>query len=342
LSRGNYLVNVVTQLMNDARSRDVALELFRRGWKTLPAQRAQLLLNQRNDEIWQLPEVYDHVRELVIPNPAQGEPAPWSGFDSGSVSYQVGGQVQTTFGRVIDLADRQGKLAALAAEAGDALKRWPHWNTGKVIVALSQLRQGKTDEAVKTFENLLAAKDDAVPMTSQVVLMLGQELDADPATEPLAERLYTRALNDPEYRDMIGEYEYSLARRLADHYKRAGKMEQARALLLRRDRTGEDRMSYDPNYAAYLQINSAQTRSNAMIGMGFPTDALRLLNATLADTATFKMAEPYYGNIDQATNQLRAMAQLAMQAIEKGDPDCTLRGLIGTDVAAAPYGQALD
>jgi tetratricopeptide (TPR) repeat protein len=345
--RGNTLVNAVFQLMNDPGSRDIALELFRKGWKAVPAQRVQLLgnMNLVNDEVLQLPEVYDYVREVVIPNPAQGEPAPWSGFDSSTITFvsSASGQVQTVFSRLIDLADRQGKLDDLAAEASDALKRWPHWNTGKVIVALSQMRQGRTDKAVKTFEELLAAKDDAVPMTSQVVLMLGQELDADPATEHLAERLYTRAMNDPAYRDNMGSFEYSLVRRQADIYKRAGKIDQARALLLRHDRAGEDRSSYDPSYAAYLQINSAQSRSTALIELGFPTDALRLVNTLLADSATLKNAEQVYGgNTDQIANRLRALSQSAMQAMEKADLDRTLRGLIGTEVTAAPYGQALD
>src|SRR5262245_29460088 len=94
----------------------------------------------------------------------------------------------------------------------------------------------------------------------------------------------------------MGDYDFNFAQRLANIYKRAGKVEQARAELMRPDRTGEDRMSYDPSYAAYIQINSTQNGSNALTGLGFPTDALRLLNTALADTANLKLAEQYYGS----------------------------------------------
>ena len=57
------------------------MTLFRKAWKAFPDQQDQLLSNIRDEEVWQVPEMYDSIREAVLPGAGRSRAGNWAGVD---------------------------------------------------------------------------------------------------------------------------------------------------------------------------------------------------------------------------------------------------------------------
>ncbi|MFO0956939.1 MAG: tetratricopeptide repeat protein [Isosphaeraceae bacterium] len=328
------LANFAEQLMSDPSTRDAGIDLFRRAFKAFPSQRIQFLANLGDDEFWSLPEVYDYLREVVIPQPAVGSPGPWEILAQNG-GYSGDGRTQSIVSRLLDLAARQGRLEALDEEVGTAIDRWPTWSAGKVVRSLIRLREGRVEEARSQIQALIDNKEDPLPQTGTIATVLGQELEADPATQGLAESFYRKSIEDPSGDAWINGYDYSPARRLVDLYRRTGRLEEARGLLLSPKILENGRANYDPNYAAYLKVNSALQGGQALIQLGFPADAVRLYRAVQLDTATLQSASQFFGSADQVTAQLRNATDNAIRSLQGEALARAVQTLAGADPGTA-------
>ncbi|HEV3167805.1 MAG TPA: tetratricopeptide repeat protein, partial [Isosphaeraceae bacterium] len=113
---------LVQTVLRDKKKREQGLALFRKAWKAYPDQRSYLLTNINDDEIWQLPEMYECVREAAIPAKGRSRVAPWEGVDT--VTLWMGqGKVLANGTRMLELATKQGKLEPLAREIEASVKR---------------------------------------------------------------------------------------------------------------------------------------------------------------------------------------------------------------------------
>ena len=67
--QSSRVFNLISNMFYDDKHRDAATRLFKKVWKEFPDDRSLLLNYVRNDQIWQMPEMYEYALETVIPKP---------------------------------------------------------------------------------------------------------------------------------------------------------------------------------------------------------------------------------------------------------------------------------
>lgn len=306
--------NFAEQLMSDPTTRDAGLDLFKRAFQAMPSMRSQMLMNLNDDELWGLPDVYDQLRETVVPQPALGEPSPWDVLAQ-NAGYGGNGQPQSIVTRLLDLAARQGRLDALDDELQAATDRWPAWSAGKIIRALIWLRQGQVEKARAQFQATIDNQDDPIPQSGAIAAILGQELEADPATQDLAVTFYRKSIDSPSDDNLTSVYDYSPTKHLVEFYKRAGKVDEARALIVSPRFLAIHPVNQDPDYTAYLKVQWALQGGQALVQLGFPADAVRLYRTVQHDPAATQAAR-FFGSADQVAMQLRNATEGAIRALQ--------------------------
>src|SRR5262249_53556924 len=139
---GNYwaFMNMLQPLFAEEKTRPQAMKLFRKVWESFPSERANLMGSLYQDEVWQMPELYDYARQAIIPRPDDPVEA-WRGSDQ-VILFHGDGRVDGVLTRLLDVARKQNRLAPLAREVGEALKTRPDWGTGKALKVLLDLQRG--------------------------------------------------------------------------------------------------------------------------------------------------------------------------------------------------------
>jgi tetratricopeptide (TPR) repeat protein len=336
---GNFwsVEQLVSTLMQNEKSRDRGLRLFRRMWKAFPQERGMLLDSFYSDEVWKLAEMYDYAREAVIPTSEQRQLDPWAGINR-IHSWSGGGHVNGVSERLLNAAARQNKLEALRKEIEEAVRRVPEWSGGKALLALIDVRRGKIDEAKKALEALLADDTrDKSPIPHDARLLIGQELENYGPLQSITLTLYERA--DKEDPNNGLDFEFHPARRLIAMYRKAGRLADARDLVLRYARKPDTNNWGDPGYAAYRRIESSLSIGQELINLGFPADAVPLFDRVLSDTDNLNMARRF-GNQDYILNRLRNGLNQGLQGLNDKTLAPTVRALLRP--AGGGNGPALD
>ncbi len=181
------------------------IELFQKGWRESPDFRPQLAQRLLTVEpsVWQQEEMWDLVREFVLPAADRQAVATWSGVD---VMRQQHGYLDGLLPRLLDLAQEQKQLDALAAETEAALKKHPGWLGGRLLLAMIRLRQGNIAQARTLLIDLL--KENSSPPTL-LSLAVGYELARHKELIDVALRFYDPALT--------GSMSWEVRRIVLDH-----------------------------------------------------------------------------------------------------------------------------
>jgi hypothetical protein len=317
---------IISTLTQDEKTRELGMKLFRKMWKAHPDSRANLMANLDGEALWQLPEIYDYVREAVIPAAGKTSIAPWESVDH-IYSWNGDGKVTGIVTRLLEGAAKQNKLDALAREVDEGLKRFPEWSGGRALKAVILVRKGKVDEAKAALDDLMA-RDKEIPSNARMIV--GQELANIKPLEEIELRLYEGAVDE----DNNGmEYQWGPAKRLVTLYHQAGKDAQAREMVLRYARK-PDRNNYGPGnqaYAGYQRMSNAIAFGQQMLELGYPADAVRFLEAILADDDAVEGTRQVYGG--QEPNY---MIQQARQHLDQAIKGVTSKNLSQTLLALAP------
>ena len=333
---GNYstVERLALHLLGQEATRPRGLVLFRKVWKAFPQQRSSLIASMYSDEVWKLPEMYDYAREAILPAPGQKLISRWAGIDA-IHGWSSGGEVSGVTDQLLDAAERQNKLEALAAEIETTFQRVPEWSGGKAILVLIANRRGKLDEAKKVLDELLAndAKDKA-PIPYATRLILAQALEKREQFQPVVLGLYESA-NKNEGNDSSGlDFEYHPVRRLVALYQKLGRNADARDLTLRFARRKDDRNYGDPSYALSQRVESLAAIGRVLIDLGYPADAVPLFDEALSNPEALRAVRQYQGggNDPPSIRQLRE----GMGAALRGFDDATLARTVRTLLAGAP------
>ena len=156
LGQPYYVFNLISNMFNDEKLRDRVLSLFKKAWEAFPEERSYMLQYIRGNELWQMPEMYDYARDVIIPKPATFMPATqWNAFAQ-VLSYGADGRMTSVVSQLLDLAASQGKLDELAAQVDAARKEMPAWKAGTVLAALVDSRLGRADQAQALIRQFLA------------------------------------------------------------------------------------------------------------------------------------------------------------------------------------------
>ena len=288
------LSNVISNMSYREKSKDRAIQLFKRAWKDLPDQRQQLLQSANNEVFWQMPEIYDYARQGLIPTETSIQlNNGWPGF--GQIqNYGGDGKITTLMNRFLTIAATNKKLDELTKEVEEARKKVKKWDGGEALLALIDLRRGKVDEPKAVFEKLLPTFK-GMQQGQYTRWEIGQELMTHEKCVDLAIQYFESACKDPDSFSMNG-FQYSPGKPLVTLYKKRGRRDDARRVMLEASKMKSNR-NYGNNadYEAYQRVQNTQGLGTEMLAMGFPVDALRLYQDQLARTEDFEAVRRMYG-----------------------------------------------
>lgn len=287
------LTNLISNMSNRPKTKDRAVALFKKAWQLLPDQRSQLLSNLNGDAFWKMPEIYDYARQGIIPTETSlNQSGVWAGF--GNIqSWNNDGKMTTLLNRFLTIATQSKKLDDLATEVDQARKKLPTWQAGGPLLALIDLRRGRVDEARMVFEKLLPTLKGVQNVGYYTHWEIAQELMAHESCVDLAIRYLEAAVNEPEL--MSGnEFSYSPGKALVTLYKQRGRKDDARRVILKA-MAAKPNSNYDRQYEIYRRIRNAMSLANEIRALGYPVDAIRLYQETLARPDEITLAQRYGG-----------------------------------------------
>ena len=314
-----YLARIIQTVLRDKTKRDRGMALFAKAWKAYPGQRDYLFMYINDEEVWQFPEMYDYIREAALPDEGRKSVAPWMGIGD-PLRSSGDGRVSTLGGRLVEVAARRGKLEAVSEEVERAERRLPAWRGGQALRGLILARRGRLDEA-RALLTPLAETRQADPTSVTARQAIAQEWEDVPALQPLAISFYEGAIKETDPSELI--YTYSAAPRLVELYRRSGRPEDARKALLGFARTAGN-YSYDPQVAAYYKVSDRTGIAAKLLAIGFPAEAARLYDETLADAEALELGRDYFGDPEAQKALLRRGLEDSLQALDPANLAATL------------------
>jgi tetratricopeptide (TPR) repeat protein len=339
---GNYSMsaNIAVNLMANEKTRDRGVRLYRKVWDAFPTYRKYLIQSLFNPQVWQLPEMYELARQAIIPGPDQPLADPWAIMDANTFSD---GRAMAGFSRLLEAATRQGKTADLARDVEAALKRIPDWTAGKVLLAILQLREGKSAEAVAALKTIVADKKNVIPAFA--CWPIAQELETFPQATELAEVFYRRAM-DEDYNNRGLPYPNHPARRLSLLYQRTGKLAEARDLLLKVASQSSDHpgisSSLNPGLNNARRASMLGTIAEQLLDVNAPAEAVRLLGEMMAEIEKLPEDYRFYPNREMLNTQYRRGIDRALQGLGPGSTAGTVASVLKPRPEAKAGGPVLD
>ena len=327
-----YVARMIRSVIQDKTKRDRGLALFAKAWKGFPGQRDMLLTYIGEEEIWQLPVMYDYLREAVVPAEARKSVPAWLGL-ADPLRSTLDGRINTTGTRLLEAAERRGKLEEIAGEIERAEARLPGWRGGKALRGLILARRGRIDVARALLDPLADPKlaDPPPPIVRQVV---GQEGEAIPALRALALAIYEGGVKESNKADYL--FFNSPVHRLVVMYRSAGRIGDARRELLNASLTAGSAVA-NRNGAAYWKIEDRTDIASRLIALGFPADAARIYDETLADTESIELARDWGSDDDTQLNQLKGGLAIALESLDRDGLAATLREQVGATGPPRPH-----
>jgi tetratricopeptide (TPR) repeat protein len=329
------VLNLLQQLVQDEKTRDRGMALFRRCWKSFPDNRTYMIAILPEDTLRRMSEMYDYAKELIVPRPDAGAVPPWAGIDS-VLGYTQDGRVNSAAVRVLDIAVGQNKLDALQADVERTLARRAEWEGGHGLLALIKARRGEVTAAAREVEDLLRKhKADPIPMIPSWIL--GLELENYGPTLDLARALYEATVLDPgsDLNQGRANFLYSPARRLVALDRRRGRPEAAYELV-RRLAKRPDRRGAEPQ----LNFNQLNATAEQFFVLGYPIDAVRVYTGVLDDPETIRALPP--NGEAWITQQVTGAVSRAAQQIDEKSLPSMLRALVKPADESKPGRPVLD
>ena len=295
IGTGSNLPRLIQRLPDDPKLSERIKSVYRRAWTTIPEQRYLLISQVIRDEIWQMPEMYDYAREVIIPKGPTGSSLdswypflPFTLYASGATGgpmYQVR---PTAIIRFLDLAARQGRLDELAGQIEAARKAFPEWTAGAAVLAMVRCRAGDFEQTGTLVPMLFdQIKKDPVASSSAYGLYacwaVGMELEKQAATREMATTVYERSLALP-YALLLFRFQSDQlpALRLIDLYARDGRRDDARAALLRLAGTKSFPENMLDTVIKRYRMEALPVIARELVNLGFPGDAVPIFQEAIA------------------------------------------------------------
>lgn len=168
---------------DEDQTREKGLRLFRAAWQQFPNYRRSIVSNIHTDAMWELPELVKYAREGLIPGSMQQAIArPWQGLAE-KLDHAADGSVRGTLSRIRTSLQQDSTLAdTYTRRVQQALKDYPTWHGGRVLLAVLLLDQGRTEQAQELLRQIAGDKD-ALFMPVHVAWLLSQEIQRSDARQ---------------------------------------------------------------------------------------------------------------------------------------------------------------
>ncbi len=312
---GNWwaVTQPVQVLLQDEKTKDLGLKLFRKAWNAFPEGQAYMLRNLYDENIWKLPETYEYARQIIIPRQdSGGEVGEWAGQ---VISNGADGRADGVINRMLAVARRQHRLPELRGEVEAALAARPDWAVGRALLAILDVQLGKKEQGKKEWEAAFADPRAEIPASTR--FLLTQELEFYTGLEDVAIRTLEAGF-DELLLEGYHEFAYSPARRLVWWYDQVGRKTDAHRLLLRFARNDLPNPGYGGNYWQYQVVANGISVAQEFVRNGDPVEAVRIYNALLADPETLEQASNWYGGNQRYDKQAEQELKAALKALKPG------------------------
>ena len=329
--------NTISNMFFEDKLRETAIRLFKKAWEAFPSDRPTLLNYVNNEQIWQMPEMYDYARESLIPKAATFVPITQWNSIARILSYNSDGRMNSIISRLLNLAASQGKLDELSAQVDAARKELPDWKAGNVFRALIDCRLGRYDQAKTEVRQFLdEVKDDTVAYN--VFWVLGSELENHAATRDLGVTAYEASVKRmaEDSNSSQFDFEYGPARRLVSIYARDNRREDARKILVRIPKFDES-MGYPTGYLEQRRMQSLGSAAGELLKLGFAADAANLYQESIALAKEIPADSPnYIGDREGLLRQQREGLTRAIEEVKPDDLAATLTRMLADPQTADP------
>ena len=335
---GSYwsVFEIISAMVQNDKGREVGLKLFKKAWEAYPQQRGQLLGQIQNEAVWRLPEIFAYAKEAVIPRP-DSEIDPWSAA-SNIVNYGGSdGRIEGVLTRLMSIARKQQGLPDLKADVLAAIAKRPDWVGGKAILAVIEVQLGNKEAGKKLWQEAFADPKGDIPPVARFIL--AQELEFYAGMEETAVKTLEAGI-DEMMKESNYDYSYHPARRLVWWYEQLGRKDDAKKLTMRFATNEQQDPGYSGGYWMYRQIeNKLQVARE--LQKTEPVEAVRILNAMLADRETLDAANNYYGG-ERFDQQVEMALREALKSLKPATLPVAVGGLLTPREVTATNKSALD
>ncbi|QEL19722.1 DUF1583 domain-containing protein [Limnoglobus roseus] len=300
----NYwtVIEMVTPLLEQEKTREIGLKMFKKAWEAFPQERAYILGNINRDEMWKMPELYDYVKQAVIPREDSLSDS-WDVLTQIS-SYGQNGQATTVTTRMLSIARKQERMPELRKEIEAALAKKPDWVAGKALLAVIDIQTGQKAKGIAAWNAIFTDKTADIPAMARFTL--AQELEYYAGIEEDVLKSLEVGYEDL-LKDQNSEYSYSPARRLIWWYEQLGRMDDAKKTLAKVTKVERTNPGYSGGYWEYREIQDGLAVAQDFARLGDTIEAVRQYQQLLSNRDRLAIANSYYGGgSDQFTQQIES------------------------------------
>jgi Flp pilus assembly protein TadD len=333
-----YIINLASELMQDEKTAELAVNLLERIYEDLPSYRNQMIRQIYNPALWKNPRIYQLGKRGVLPTKEEVASNPW--FAVGEISsYGANGHASGAFQQLLDGIQGTDNAKDLRGAIETTLAESPGWHGGEALLALMDVKDGKAEEAKTRLEKLLGDETRIKEMPAAACWLLGQELDSFEDTRSLATKLLERAVTEEQ---SMRQLEYSAMSRLLKLYIDTGRRADASALMLKQ-LNAQNFSQYDVQYSSYQRVENSIWAGEKMLELGFPVEAVRIYQSLSNDTGSMSMAAQWNGNqADYYQSQLKNGMNKAFAALDESNASDAMAQLLTVLEKRAPGIAALD
>ena len=308
-SQSYYVMSMIEPMLEQPKSRDLGLKLFKKAWLAFPNERAQMLTQINRPELWKLPELFEYAREAVLTNNADSEGDPWQAL-------------QTGLPQLLAATRKQHRVAEFKAQVEAKSKADPKWLAGKALLAVLDYQSGEKARGKAAWLELFS--DDKLDIPATARYALAKELEFYAGAEEFVIPTLEKGLDElfePRENDYNRDFDSLPARRLIWWYEQVGRTDDARKLLVRVARTKPVNPGYDEAYYNYRRATEAIAVAAELTRLGDPIEAVRQLQALPSDPESIAALNRYGG--DQIEQQVKDATKVALKAMT---PEVMARG----------------
>lgn len=308
------LPTAIEQISQYSELRPIADQLFLKTWTRHPERRVDLL-QFFSENWWKLSPDIEHLSLLAILAGPEATISPWTTFGRTLPNQQDKDApgVTTVLNRLLSIAQKNGRLEDLAAEAEKNLKQHPDWTAGEVLLALIDLRRGRIREGAETLNRLRPKLEPIMKAREFMAWEIGQELirhheclDAGAGYLLIAHDM-TRQKNWLSASPGVA---------LLDAYVSACRVPDARALLLAQRSPGL--LADNTEVVSRAELEAIVGIGRRLQSLKYPMDAIEL----------------YLAAIQHGGFTYREITSALSTALEELSPEPMLQALKGRDVTA--------
>ena len=301
------IIDMVRNMIQNRDRRAAGMALLRKAWEAFPSQRSQLMQTFYSDDLWQLPEVFELGRQVMLPTDEAIRQSPWSGVDT-IMSYSQDGHVNTVLEKVLSKAVGNKQLEKLRDDVAAHVKEHEDWPGGKMLLALIDRRLKRPVDMRAAVKPLLEA-----PVTDYRTVfarwIVGQEIEPEAELRDLAIQLFQGALDSQQANNQ--QFQYSPGPMLAKAYVANDQREKARDLLVEAARTSPSTTTI-PATPRTCGCRTCNRLASNWRDAEFSVDALRVYRELLTDNSIDPSLISRYGS---SMSEFRQNAQAQMNGI---------------------------